>query len=222
MLLYGITLAEALLAAPICTMYWSCFLSGEYTRERCLLWREHRRMLAVSLAALLGGLWLLTFVALSTEVGAGYWRRIVLLPFLWLCAATDFAKKTIPNRVLKAALLARLLLFLVEILREPTLLVEQVIFLLQGVLITGVIMFACYFVTKRALGEGDVKLFILMGAYCGANSTVNILLFSVVLTALAALAGLAMKKVKLNTTLPLAPMIWASFLLFYLLDLLGV
>lgn len=209
-------------AASVCqAAYWHCHRAQAFTRKGARQWRQHPRVLLWSFFVQLAALWGLTFAAQRTGMGAGYFRHIFLVPFLWLCTVTDWKDHVIPNRVLLAALAARAALLAAEILLSAGLVMELLLQAGGGALVMLAIMLICGAVTRGSLGAGDIKLFAVIGLFCGANSALNILMCSVVILSFYAIAALILKKATLRSTMPMAPAAFAGFLVFYFMDVLG-
>lgn len=217
---YLIGILEAALATIAQTMYWSCWKQKKFTWQAARQWKTHIRMLSACFLLQWWCLWGLTYAALQTGINSGYYRRMALLPFLCLVAMTDYSEKVIPNRVLLAALAVRILLLVVDIAREPSLVLEQLLYMGSGAVLMACVMFVCSIVTRKSMGAGDIKLFIVIGAYCGANSAVNILLISILLLSAISLVAILLKKATLKSCVPLAPPVFAGFWLYYMTDLL--
>lgn len=221
MIYYFMALLEAAVVVVPQLMFWHCYRANSYTWAQAAQWKHHKRLGLISFAAQLIGLLLLAWAAQATGIGAGYFRRILLLPFLWTAVLTDWKDQVIPNRLLAVALVGRAVLLALEIALSPDLALALLLFVTGGMLLTGIIMLLCYLITRRALGEGDVKLMIVVGAFCGANNAINILVVSMVLLALLCIAALIFRKASLKSVVPMAPAFWCGFLLFYVLDVLG-
>ena len=74
-------------------------------------------------------------------------------------------------------------------------------------------MLAVYFVSRRGLGGGDVKLMSAAGLYLGYDGVLTALLYGSVLSAAAALALIAGKKMTAKDTIPMVPFLYVGILL---------
>lgn len=144
-------------------------------------------------------------------------RALALLTVLWVCAWWDFNFYLIPNKVLLAALAARVVLFGAEALTQPEGL-KEILLTCAGagiaMLVTGVL---CRLISSDSLGFGDVKLMAVLGLFLGLERTWSAMLYSMLVIFLACLLLLLTKKAKKDSSVPFAPAMlmgtWLSLVL---------
>ncbi len=137
-------------------------------------------------------------------------RYLLLLAFLVPVGLKDAREKTIPNRWLVYILVCRGVLFLGELLSFPDLRVENIRFVLYGGLLSAIIFFAAYVLSRHAVGMGDVKLFAVIGMCLGFRVTYLVMLTSLILSALYGGCMVLRKKKSLKDEIPFGPFIAAG------------
>lgn len=83
----------------------------------------------------------------------------------------------------------------------------------MGLLLNITVMGMLYLVSRKSIGLGDVKLLIALSIFLGPLGAFHLLFHTSWISALSALAGIALKRVKLGQELPFAPFIAAGYLL---------
>lgn len=133
---------------------------------------------------------------------------ILLVILLWglaVLSVTDFKKKIIPNPFLKLMIAVWIVFVGVYCFID----IEMGLFLLiqsgLGFLISGLLFFMCYLLSKRQLGAGDVKLAMVMGLYLGGEKALNAFLFGTVLCCLYSLVQVVRKKLSWKDGVPMTP-----------------
>ena len=84
---------------------------------------------------------------------------------------------------------------------------------LAGFLLAGAVLLLVYFVSRKGLGGGDVKLMTVAGLYLGYDGALSALLYGSVLAALSALVLILGKKMTAKDTIPLVPFLYVGILL---------
>lgn len=139
--------------------------------------------------------------------------RLILLSGCYAAALTDFLEKRVPNALVVGLAAAWLLvtapLFLVNSSRA----VELCLSGAAGFLMAMVVMLVVYFVSRRGLGGGDVKLMSAAGLYLGYDGVLTALLYGSVLSAGIALILIVRKKMTVKDAIPLVPFLYAGILL---------
>lgn len=132
-------------------------------------------------------------------------KIILLCTILWVCAWTDWKVYLIPNRVLLMGILFRGLLFVLEMLREP----EGIAYIfIQGFVAAGGLLIAgllCRIVIPGSIGFGDLKLFVVMGLYLGADNIWSAIFFTLVASFCYCVFLLVRKKATRRSVIPFAP-----------------
>lgn len=83
----------------------------------------------------------------------------------------------------------------------------------MGLLTNGIVMGMLYTVSRKSIGLGDVKLLIALGIYLGPLTSFYLLFHASWMGALAALAGMALKRMQMGQAIPFVPFIAAGYLL---------
>ena len=82
-----------------------------------------------------------------------------------------------------------------------------------GALFAGVVFLTVYFVSRRGLGGGDVKLMTVFGLYLGLDSVVPAMLYGTLLAAAAGGILILLKKVGPKDAIPLVPFLYIGVVL---------
>lgn len=120
-------------------------------------------------------------------------------------AVIDFNERIIPNKLLLIGMAFMLAVIVTQVALSPdyalSILGNAFIGLLAG---GGVFFFASIFV-KNGIGAGDIKMFLLLGFLVAFRGIFNVLLYSMVISAVYAIILLISKKKTTKDELPLAP-----------------
>ena len=146
-------------------------------------------------------------------------EEILLLILLWGMAVltiTDRARKLIPNRFLLLLLLLWTVVVCLTIILDINTGMEIALRSVAGALISGAVFFLCYFLSRKQLGAGDVKLSFVMGLYLGGERILAALLYGVLLCCAVSLVLLLLKKITTKDGVPLAPFLYIGVLLVLL------
>ena len=217
-MLYVFAALEALAAAWLQAYYLLGREKQPQTREQIIQWLRKNPVWVFSQLVFLEGFALFTLIYPENQTIG---RQMILLPFLWLLARVDGKEQVLPNKVVLGALAARILLLAAEVVKEPLLWKNQLVFFAQGFFGILFLMLVLYALTRQSLGEGDVKLYAIMGAYLGFNSTLNVLLLTMFLIGGTGVVGVMLKKLEWKSQLPIGPFTLGAFLLFYFGSALG-
>ncbi|MCD5401720.1 A24 family peptidase [candidate division NPL-UPA2 bacterium] len=137
------------------------------------------------------------------------YNHIGVLIILLLASITDIKHKIIPDMLLLAGLLVGILLFALNPL-------QPLITMLINITIIFTVLLLLYFLSKKAIGLGDVKLITLLGLYITLNEVFAVALIAVLLSGLFSATLLVLKKVKKDSTIPFAPfLLVSSVIVFY-------
>ena len=133
--------------------------------------------------------------------------RLVLLTLCYAAAVTDLRRQRVDNRLVAALGIAWVLILAPLALFDP----EGALTIggtgLAGFLLAGAVLLLVYFVSRKGLGGGDVKL------YLGYDGALSALLYGSVLAALSALVLILGKKMTAKDTIPLVPFLYVGILL---------
>ncbi|MGN0358765.1 MAG: prepilin peptidase [Blautia sp.] len=134
-------------------------------------------------------------------------RYFILMFAVVLIALIDRRAYIIPNKILLLLLGIRGILLMIECVLnlESGYLKTIVLSPLTGFLIGGGIFFVCYILTRKAVGEGDIKLFAVIGFYVGSGVLFPLLLISAFISAVYGITMVLIRKMKMTDYIPFAP-----------------
>lgn len=144
-------------------------------------------------------------------------RYLLLLALLYPIALRDAREKIIPNRWLVYIVVIRAVLFTAEIICFPDLWLENVRFTLSGGLVSGLIFFMAYVVSRHAIGMGDVKLFAVIGMCLGVKTTYLVMIVSLILSAVYGGCMVLRKKKSMKDEISFGPFAAAGTFLIMLI-----
>lgn len=166
-------------------------------------------VLAIALAA-----------CLLKEYEYSFWkmeRYIVLMSAMPVLSRTDRKEKKIPNRILGVLCIIFLLLLIGEITEYPSLWKAFIIHAGTGAIGSLFLMLAAYYISRRAIGMGDVKLLTVTGLYLGFSLNYVMLLCSLLFAAGYSLWNILKKRMKPRDEIAFAPFIATGVWLVILL-----
>ena len=132
-------------------------------------------------------------------------------------AYIDFKSKTIPDKLLLAGLFVRSIFYVIEMFTKNREILDIFVSDLKGVLLGGGVFLLGALIAKNSIGIGDVKMYGVIGFYCGYSGTLASMLFSLFICFIASIVLLIFGKKDRKDTLPLAPFVLAgTFLVIFL------
>ena len=137
-------------------------------------------------------------------------RYLILLECMFILAWIDHQERRIPNKILLSMLIARGLILILEWVLVPSMGMPLLLSSLLGMLLGGGLFLLAYFISKKGVGMGDVKLFAVTGCYVGGGSIMPLVFFSVLISALFSIVMLILKKINLKEEIPFAPFVLAG------------
>lgn len=146
-------------------------------------------------------------------------RYLILFAALFLIAWIDHDSKRIPNKILKALMVIRGILFIPEWLTYPGLGTAMLLSIGMGALLGGGMFLMAHFISKGGVGMGDVKLFAVIGCYVGSGSIMSVAFLSALSGAVYSISMLLLKKIKLKEEIPFAPFIFVGTMLTMVLGM---
>ncbi|MCL2016331.1 MAG: A24 family peptidase [Defluviitaleaceae bacterium] len=140
---------------------------------------------------------------------------LTMLFLLWL-AVTDFKHFKVPNKILLAWLLCRAVLMLAStaVTANFAVLVNSAL----GAIAMGIFFLITYYLSRRTLGGGDVKLSFVLGLSLGINMIFSAVLYGLIICAVFSLGALLLKKLNRKDPVPLVPFLFAGTALMYLMN----
>ena len=132
-----------------------------------------------------------------------------LIPIAW----EDRHTKRIPNRWLLYLFFIRLALLGMEACFYPAAFVDNLIFTLAGGVVSGLVMFVGYVVSRHQIGPGDVKLLAVTGMYLGASLNYFVILAALIIAAVYGGVRVLYKRSGIRDEIAFAPFITAGAIL---------
>lgn len=139
--------------------------------------------------------------------------REVLLVLGYAAAVKDFQEQMVPNRLVLAMLGAWCMILVPQMFIRPELGLSLLLSGAVGALFAGVVFLTVYFVSRRGLGGGDVKLMTVFGLYLGLDGVVPAMLYGTLLAAAAGGILILLKKVGPKDAIPLVPFLYIGVVL---------
>lgn len=194
-------------------------MAGEKTgkgfcRELLSNGKKNAVMLAASLAA--------AFLLARIFIAYGYlptkiFKYLVLTGALIPIAQEDWREKTIPNRWLAYLFCIRVVLIGIEAFFYPAAFVDNLIFTAIGGMVSGLVMFVGYVVSRHQIGAGDVKLLAVIGMYLGAGLNYFVMIAALMIAAVYGGARVLLKRSGIRDEIAFAPFIALSVILLLVL-----
>lgn len=132
--------------------------------------------------------------------------REVLLILGYAAAVKDFREQTVPNRLVLAMLEVWCMILVPQLFIHPETGLSLLFSGAVGALFAGVVFLTVYFVSRKGLGGGDVKLITVFGLYLGLDGVVPTMLYGTLLAAAAGGILIFLKKWG-----PKTPFRWSRF-----------
>ena len=129
---------------------------------------------------------------------------LIILPI----AAVDFREQKIPNKLLKAAIVIRIVIYIVEFIVSVPAAFNTLKDNLLGAIVIGAFFLLLLLVFKNSIGMGDIKLFAVMGLYQGLWGTINSVFFSLMVSFVLSVVLLVTKKKVRKDTISFGPSIF--------------
>lgn len=134
-------------------------------------------------------------------------KMITILACIFCVAYVDYHEYIIPNKVILAGIIIRMMIWLFEFIVSP----NTFFIIFKGDVIAAVIIvvffLVCSFVIKEGIGMGDVKLMGLMALYHGLAGILSSIFFSMIAAFVGALFLLITHKKTKKDSIPFAPAI---------------
>ena len=134
-------------------------------------------------------------------------------------AITDYKRRKILNEFIAFGAITRAVIYVLEFIFERATFLYVLKNDIIGFLLGFVLLFVVALISRGGIGYGDVKLFGVIGVMVGSTGLYTTLLLSLVINSIAALGMIAAKKKTFKSTLPMAPFIYAAFIVVCVLGL---
>ena len=141
----------------------------------------------------------------------GSWRYMLFVlsvAYMGILALTDLHKLVIPNIVIVVALAVWIVIISISLLTDIEAGMEVLGVSLGGGLFAGIAFLMCYFVSRRTLGGGDIKMAAVLGLYVGGQYILLTLFAGIFVCAIYSVVMLIRKKITLKDGVPLAPFLY--------------
>lgn len=140
---------------------------------------------------------------------------------VYLLAKIDYHEKKIPNKIILIMLIARVVFLIYEIVVNLEYWKTVLVYPLLGAAIGGMIMAVAMLISRKGVGMGDVKMFIVIGAFVGSTEILATLFYTILISVIGGVMLLITKKARLKDSVPMAPFACAGIALEYLLLMIG-
>lgn len=160
---------------------------------------------------------LLLFIILGMAAGAIFhiygWtvtkflKYLILMYGVLIIAYIDSQTHLIPNFILVGLFFIRMVLLAVELVIYPTARMELLANAFGGLVIGFLIFIIAYFISRKGIGMGDVKLVAVIGFYTGTAVLYAIMILSLVCCVVYSLVQLARRKLTTKDYLPFGPFV---------------
>lgn len=140
---------------------------------------------------------------------------------MYLLAKTDYHEKLIPNKVILVMLGIRVVLLAFEVFTNLEYWNTVLTYPALGAAIGGIIMAVAMLISRKGVGMGDVKMFVIIGAYVGSTEILSTMFYSFLISAIGGLFLLITRKAGLKDSVPMAPFAFAGVAVEYLLLMIG-
>ena len=140
---------------------------------------------------------------------------------MYLLAKVDYHEKKIPNKIVLALLLFRLGFLAYEVFSNLEYWKTVVVYPVLGAIIGGVIMAIAMLLSRKGVGMGDVKMFIMIGAFVGSSEIIATMFYTFLISAVGGIGLIIFKKASVKESVPMAPFACAGIVLEYVLLMIG-
>lgn len=140
---------------------------------------------------------------------------------IYLLAKVDYHEKKIPNKVVLVMLILRVAFLVYEVWINLDFWKNVLVYPLLGAAIGGMIMAVAMLISRKGVGMGDVKMFIVIGAFVGSTEILATMFYTFLISAIGGICLLVTKKAGLKDSIPMAPFACAGVALEYLLLMIG-
>ena len=140
---------------------------------------------------------------------------------IYLLAKVDYHEKKIPNKIVLVLLILRIAFLIYEVLSNLEFWKNVLVYPLLGAAIGGMIMAVAMLISRKGVGMGDVKMFIIIGAFVGSTEILATMFYTFLISAIGGICLLVTKKAGLKDSIPMAPFACAGVALEYLLLMIG-
>ena len=138
---------------------------------------------------------------------------VSLIAFGYVATYSDIKTKKIPNKLVLSMLVVWVVLMSVYIIVDIGKAVNILIPSLISGAAAGAFFLAIYYISRKGVGGGDVKLIAVMGLHMTLAKLMPMLFLSSLITALVSIALLLTKRATMKTAIPLVPFLYLGTLI---------
>lgn len=155
-----------------------------------------------------------TYMVLKHETGDVLLllRIFSLISFGYVAAYLDFKTRKVPNKLILSMLAVWLVLFVAFVIID----IEAAVDALGQSIISGAaaggFFLMIYYISRKGVGGGDVKLISVIGLHMTLAKLVPMLFFSSLITAFVSAVLLITKRATMKTAIPLVPFLYLGTL----------
>ena len=132
-------------------------------------------------------------------------KLLALILFMLPIAAIDLRFQKIPNQILVAALVTRVIIYIAEFIVSVPVALNTLKDNVIGAAVIGAFFLLLLLIFRNSIGMGDIKLFAVMGLYQGLWGAVNSVFFSLMVSFVLSIALLITKKKSRKDTISFGP-----------------
>lgn len=138
-------------------------------------------------------------------------RLLVMFVAFAAAAMVDFLIRKIPNVLVLAVMIARVIIWVPEIICQP----KQWLWTIAGSLVSMLVVFMMLLILSKlsrgGLGMGDVKLIMAHAFLCGFYSVINTLIFALLVCVVVAIVMVLLSKKGMKDAIAFGPFLYIGF-----------
>lgn len=143
-------------------------------------------------------------------------QYVLLWDLMFLTASIDIKIKKIPNLLILVMLAVRALGIIGEIICYPSFWSTFVLSSVVGMLVGGLFVLICYFISRGGIGVGDLKMFATIGFFFGLSGVMEIMMYSLFLACIVSIFLLISRKAKFKSSVPMAPFVFIGLSVYFI------
>ena len=136
---------------------------------------------------------------------------------MFLISPIDYQVKKIPNKLLLVLLAVRIVFLVLTFFERPEDFTAILVSSLIGMAVGAFIILVVLLLSKGQVGAGDLKLFAVIGFFYGLYGLIQIMMYSLFLSAIFAIVLLLSGKAKMKSTMPMAPFVFFGLTFYFVL-----
>ncbi|MDD5923177.1 MAG: A24 family peptidase [Clostridia bacterium] len=148
-------------------------------------------------------------------------KQLFIFEFLTAVAYVDLKKQIIPNKLIIFAFFSYFVFFSYEVLAKDANIKTLLINAGLGLLLGGGVFGLSALFSKGAVGMGDIKLFSVLGILMGPFAVFNVIVYTVLLTAVYGIVMMLRKKKNKKSVVPAGPFALAGMMIAMFLGIGG-